>query len=131
MREETQNVQLVTHGSVTLKVYEVNRGSRTVFSVAHKLDGHRQLKQFGDLPAALTWASNRAKEIDRSKVPSLILGQDEGATYQRAMEILRGIGKPLDQVAREYVDAVDTLGGSVPLDHAALFYPQADCLMCR
>lgn len=123
-REDTQNVQAVTHGNVTLKVYEVNRGNRTVFSVAHKQDGRRQLKQFGELAAALTWASNRAKEIDRGKTPCVMLAPDEGATYRRAMEILRGIGKPLDLVAREYVDAVDTLGGAARLDDAATFYAE-------
>jgi hypothetical protein len=123
-RNQAQNAQAATHGNVTLKIYKVNRGSRTVFSVAHKDNGRRQLKQFGELSAALTWASHRAKEIDRGKALSIMLSPDEGAAYHRAMQILRGIGKPLDLVAREYLDAVDTLGGEVPLDDAVTFYAE-------
>jgi integrase len=123
-RELTQNGQSVTHGNVTLKVYEVNRGKRTIFSVAHKENGRRQLKQFTDLASALTWAANRAKEIDRGKAPSVMLSPDDGATYQRTMKILQGIGKPLDAVAREYVDAMDTLGGAARLDDAATYYAE-------
>ncbi len=51
-RESTQKVQVVTRGNVTLKVYEVNRGNRVVSSVAHKEDGRRHLKQFGERSAA-------------------------------------------------------------------------------
>jgi hypothetical protein len=72
----------------------------------------------------MTWATNRAKEIDRGKAPSIMLSPDEGATYQKAMQILRGIGKPLDAVAREYVDATDTLGGTIGLDAAATYYAE-------
>jgi integrase len=123
-RKEAQNTQSVTQGSVTLKIYEVNRGHRTVYSVAHKDGGRRQLKQFGDLGTALTWASNRAKEIDRGKAPSLMLPPDEAAAYQRAKKILAGTGNALDEIAREYVDARDTLGGAVRLDDAATFYAE-------
>jgi hypothetical protein len=123
-REAAQNTQSVTHGSVTLKVYPINRGSRTLYSVAHKEGGRRQLKQFGDIGTALTWATNRAKEIDKGKAPAFMLSPDEGAMYQRAKQILAGVGKSLDEVAREYVDAWDTLGGSVKLDDAAAYYAE-------
>jgi len=106
-RKQAQNTQSVTQGSVTLKVYEVNRGNRTLYSVAHKEGGRRQLKQFGDIGTALTWAANRAKEIDRGKAPAFMLSPDEGAMYQRARQILAGTGKSLDEIAREYVDARD------------------------
>jgi integrase len=123
-RKQAQNTQSVTQGSVTLKIYEVSRGTRTVYSVAHKDGGRRQLKQFGDMAAALTWASNRAKEIDRGKAPAFMLSPDEGAMYQRAKQILAGTGKSLDEIAREYVDARDTLGGAVRLDVAATYYAE-------
>ncbi len=100
-REAAQNTQSVIHGSVTLKVYEVNRGNRTLYSVVHKKGERRQLKQFGDIGTALTWAINRAKEIDRGKVPAFMLSPDEGAMYQRTKQILAGVGKSLDEVARE------------------------------
>jgi len=123
-RQQAQNIQSVTQGSVTLKVYEVSRGTRTVYSVSHKEGGRRQLKQFGDMVKALTWASNRAKEIDRGKAPAFILSPDEAAMYQRARQILAGTGKSLDEMAREYVDARDTLGGAVRLDVAATYYAE-------
>ncbi|MCE0497600.1 MAG: site-specific integrase [Methylacidiphilales bacterium] len=123
-REQAQNVESVTHGGVTLKVYEVDRGHRKIFSVAHKENGRRQLKQFSDQGAALTWALNRAKEIDRGKTPSLMLSPDEAAIYRRAKQILAGTGRALDEVAREYVDARDTLGGAVRLDDAATYYAE-------
>ena len=114
-RNQAQNVESVTHGGVTLKVYEVDRRHRKIFSVAHKENGRRQLKQFSDQGAALTWALNRAKEIGGSKAPSLMLPPDDAAIYQRAKKILAGTGKALDEIAREYVDARDTLGGAVRL----------------
>jgi integrase len=123
-REQAQNIESVTHGGVTLKVYEVDRGHRKIFSVAHKENGRRQLKQFSDQGAALTWALNRAKEIGRGKAPSLMLSPDDAAIYQRAKKILAGTGKALDEMAREYVDARDTLGGAVPLDDAAAYYAE-------
>jgi hypothetical protein len=123
-RDQAQNTQTVTQGSVTLKIYEVSRGNRTIYSVAHQDGGRRQLKQFGDMGKALTWASNRAKEIDRGKAPAFMLSADEGAVYQRAKQILAGIGKDLDEVAREYVDARDTLGGAVRLEDAAAYYAE-------
>lgn len=107
-REQAQNVHSITQGSVTLKIYEVKRGNRILYSVSHKESGRRQLKQFGDIAKALTWASNRAKEIDRGNAPSLVLSPDDGAIYQRAKQIFAGVGKGLDEVAREYVDARDS-----------------------
>jgi hypothetical protein len=113
-RNQAQNTQSVTQGSVTLKIYEVSRGTRTIYSVAHKDGGRRQLKQFSDMAAALTWAAT----------PAFMLSPDEGAMYQRAKQILAGTGKALDEIAREYVDARDTLGGAVRLDVAATYYAE-------
>jgi hypothetical protein len=123
-RKEAQNVETITHGGVTLKVYEVDRGHRTVFSVAHREDGRRLLKQFSDQKSALTWAYDRAKEISRGKAPSLTLAPADAAIYQRAKKLLVGRGKDLDEVAREYADAMDTLGGAVRLDDVAAYYAE-------
>ena len=130
-RNQAQNTQYVTQGSVTLKIYEVSRGARTIYSVAHKDGGRRQLKQFSDMEDALTWASNRAKEIDRGKAPAFMLSPDEAAIYQRAKQVLAGTGKGLDEVALEYVDARDTLGGAVRLDVAATYYAERRLLLVQ
>jgi hypothetical protein len=116
-RKEEQSVETITH--VTLKVYEVDRGHRKVFSIAHREDGRRLLKQFADQKAALTWALNRAKEISRGKPPSVTLAPTDAVIYQRAKQVLSGTGKDTDKVAQEYVDAMDTLGGAVRLDDVA------------
>ena len=109
-RELTPGTKVVTHGSVTLKIDEVNRNNRTIYSVSHKENGKRQLKPFGDIGTAMTWAIKRAKKIDKDKIRAVTLSPDEGAVYLKAQQILKSIGKTLNEVAREYVDAHDTLG---------------------
>jgi integrase len=123
-RSTAQNVEAITHGGVTLKVYEINRGPRRVFSVAHKENGRRLLKQFSDQKEALTWALRRAKEIDHGKARSFVLSPDEGVIYQRAKGIIAKTGKGLDEVARDYVGALDTLGTGVRLSDAATYYAE-------
>ncbi len=123
-RELTQEPLTVTQGNVTLKIYEVNRGRRTIFSVAHKEDGKRQMKQFSDIESALKWATARAKAIDRGKPISITLSQDEGLIYQRAKRMLAGRGKPLDELVREYLDATKILGEDIKLEVAANFYAE-------
>jgi integrase len=121
-RTNTQPSQFVTQGAVTLKVYEVNRGTRKIFSVAHKENGRRQLKQFSDQVAAFDWAARRAKEIDRGHAKAVTLQPDEAAAYGRAKKILTGEGKGLDEVAKEYHEAVAILGPVGTLLEACRFY---------
>lgn len=122
--EKAQSVQTVTHGNVTLKVYTVDRSNRTIYAVAHKEGGRRQLKQFSKIETALTWAQNRAKEIDKGKVPSLMLSPTEAALYQRAKQFLAPTKKAIDEAAKEYADARVILGNVVRLTDAAEYYAQ-------
>jgi len=122
--EASQSVQTVTHGNVTLKIYEFHRNDKTVYSVAHREGTRRKLKQFRDLGQALTWASNRAKEINQGKSPSVFLSTDEGITYRKAKDIIAGSGKGLDEVAKEYIEARNILGYTVRLTDAVEFYAQ-------
>jgi len=101
-RKVAPTSQVVTQGAVTLRVYEVNRGNRTVFSVSHKEEGCCQLKQFSGLEAALNWASRRTKEIDRGQSKSITLEADDAASYEQAKKFLAGSGKTIAEAAREY-----------------------------
>jgi integrase len=121
-RRTTQDVHLVTQGAVTLKVYQINRGERTVFSVSDRDHGRRRLRQFGRLEKALGWAATRAKELDRGKNPSVTLSNVEGAMYERAKKLLAPTGRAMDQVANEYAEARAILGEKATLKDAAIFF---------
>jgi integrase len=123
-RKTTQDVHLVTQGAVTLKVYQVNRGQRTIFSVSDREHGRRRLRQFGRLEKALGWAATRAKELDRGKNPSVTLSNVEGAIYERAKKLIAPTGRAMDQVASEYAEVRAILGETASLKDAAVFFAE-------
>jgi integrase len=123
-RRSTQDVHLVTQGAVTLRVYQVNRGHRTVFSVSDREHGRRKLRQFGRLEKALEWAAARAKELDRGKSPSVMLSTLEGAIYERAKKLVASTGQAIDHVAGEYAEARAILGDKASLKDAAVFFAE-------
>jgi integrase len=123
-RKTMRDVHLVTQGAVTLKVYQVNRGERTIFSVSDREHGRRRLRQFGRLEKALGWAATRAKELDRGKNPSVTLSNVEGAIYERAKKLLAPTGRAIDQVASEYAEVRAILGDEASLKDAAIFFAE-------
>ena len=72
-RKTTADVHLVTQGAVTLKVYQVNRGERTIFSVSDREHGRRRLRQFGRLEKALGWVFTRAILGDKASLKDAVV----------------------------------------------------------
>jgi len=120
----SEKTREIRHGSVTLKIYEINRSNRVLYSVCHKENGRRKYKQFGDIALALQWAENRAKEIDKGKASALMLSHNDGLIYSKAKAFLVGTGKQLDEVVKDAVEANRILEWKVKLSEAAEFYAQ-------
>jgi integrase len=111
-------------GSVEVKLYTFRRGKRAVYAIASYLEKGkgRTMKQFADYDDAKAFGRATAERLAHGQRKVLSLTDEDAFIYERAQGILRGIGYPLDVVARDYVDAVDTLGDAKKLKEAVEYY---------
>ena len=123
-RAKKRKYEPIRVGSVEVKLYTFKRGKRTVYAVASYIEKGegRTMKQFSNYDEAKEFGRATAERLAHGQRKVLSLTDDEAFVYERAQAILKGIGQPLDVIARDYVDAVDTLGDRTKLVEAATYF---------
>jgi integrase len=123
-QKKKSQVELVKEGSVVVRLYTIQRKGRKVFAVASYLEKGkgRTMKQYNDYAEAKSFARATAQRLSHGQRKVLSLTDEQAFIYERAQAILAGIGQPLDVIARQYVDAVDTLGDASKLVEAATYF---------
>ncbi len=122
--KKKSQVELVKEGSVVVRLYTIQRKGRKVFAVASYLEKGkgRTMKQYNDYAEAKEFAKATASRLAHGQRRVLSLTDEDAFIYERAQALLKGFGQPFDVIAREYVDAVDTLGDRTKLIEAATYF---------
>jgi integrase len=109
-----------TGKGVRAKIYKStqtrNGTEYTTFMVSYVLLGERKMKGFASLDEAITHAKDACDRIADGNQKTLLLNNDDAATYVRAMDHLKPDGAekpiaPLDVVARDYIEVLKILAG--------------------
>jgi integrase len=118
--EETKpsTIETVRNGSVTVKIYRVERPGRTVWTVAHYFEGRRRTFQSTDQAKAKAEAKRIASQMAQGQTVAMSLSNAEAAVYGMARKALERTGKRLDVAAEEYAHAWDILNGVSILEAA-------------
>lgn len=137
MPRRQKTVEEVTEGSVTLKVYFTPhkrkkppvqtlgpepREPKTypAWTVVHHFGGKRLRRKFTDKALAIAEAKSIARRLSNGQTAVLNMTAADQASWSRAVQILGPVGKPLELVASEYVEALKDL--PVPLSDLRKFY---------
>ena len=122
MAQTLSKPESVTVGSVTLKIYPVQRPNRTVYNVTYYSQGKRSIRQFSDLEKARDEAFTLAGKINSGAVQAVNLTNEQASIYTLACKAAEATGRRLDQIAEEYAYCWQILGRKDLLKTAAEFY---------
>jgi hypothetical protein len=105
--------RIIKQGGVTVRIYQAKSHGCTEYKVAHyDSEGKRRLRSFSELAEAEQFARTAAAAITKGDAKSFTITGDSCLVYFRALELIKSIPElSLDQVARDYVGALQQLGG--------------------
>lgn len=125
-------VRTLNLGNQAVKIYtrnkQVNGADYSVFEVADFTAGIRRMRSFNDLDKALDEAESIAEKLNKGDVAGAQMDGREAASYGRALQLLRGLGVPIELAAAHYAEAFKILGGDRIVEAAkdyARRHPQA------
>lgn len=116
------SVHLVRSGSVTVKIYNINRQAGRYYSVCWYVGPKRHTKNFHRFDRAEAYARERAEELAAGRVlaPQITVAQAQDT--KEALRRLGGVDMPLHMVAGEYADLRRVIGERGTLRQAVEFY---------
>ena len=103
-----RTVIAVKRGNTTIKIYR-HKGRRykgkhyELFTVAYRLDGKQQRKNFSRYKDASDFASDTATALERGRTHVLSVSALDWQSYLSAQNLLRPFGIPLHAAIEEYV----------------------------
>ena len=109
----------VRSGSVTVKIYQHNRGDYRQHIVTYYLGKQRVRKVVTDFASAKKEAERVANRLSHGETQALKLTSEDSAAYLEAQRLLNPLNVPLLSAVEEYCEA-KKLG--VPLLAAAKYY---------
>lgn len=120
---KTESVQV---GSVRVKIYERHRRTtkgetRTIWEVADYSSGRRRLLGFSDHGTARKESLRIATALSTGNAAGAAITSREGASFGRALELLRSTGVVLELAAAHYAEAFKILGGDRIIEAAKEF----------
>jgi integrase len=98
----------VKRGKTTIKIYR-HKGRRykgkqyELFTVAYRLNGNQQRKNFSRYKDAWNFASDTATALEKGRAQVLSSGAVDWQSYLAAKNLLRPFGIPLHEAIEEYV----------------------------
>jgi integrase len=98
----------VKRGNTTIKIYR-HKGRRykgkhyELYTVAYRLNGKQQRKNFSRYKDAWDFASDTAIALEKGRAKVLSLGAADWQSYLAARNLLRPFGIPLHEAIEEYV----------------------------
>jgi integrase len=98
----------VKRGNTTIKIYR-HKGRRykgkhyELYTVAYRLNGKQQRKNFSRYKDAWDFASDTAIALEKGRAKVLSLGAADWQSYLAAKNLLRPFGIPLHEAIEEYV----------------------------
>ena len=98
----------VKRGNTTIKIYR-HKGRRykgkhyELFTVAYRLNGKQQRKNFSRYKEASDFASDTATALEKGRTQILSLSGADCQSYLAAKDLLRPFGIPLHEAIEEYV----------------------------
>jgi integrase len=98
----------VKRGNTTIKIYR-HKGRRykgkhyELFTVAYRLNGRQQRKNFSRYKEASDFASDTATALEKGRTQVLSLSAADWQSYLAAENLLRPFGIPLHEAIEEYV----------------------------
>jgi len=105
-----KSIIAVKRGNTTIKIYR-HKGRRykgkhyELFTVAYRLNGKQQRKNFSRYKDAWDFASDTATALEKDRAQVLSLSAADWQSYIAAKNLLRPFGIPLDEAIEEYVAA--------------------------
>src|SRR5215469_5859181 len=105
-----KSIIAVKRGNTTIKIYR-HKGRRykgkhyELFTVAYRLYGKQQRKNFSRYKDAWDFASDTATALEKGRAQVLSLSAADWQSYIAANNLLRPFGIPLDEAIEEYVAA--------------------------
>ena len=103
-----KSITAVKRGNTTIKIYR-HKGRRykgkqyELFTVAYRLTGKQQRKNFSRYKDAWNFASDIATALEKSRAQILPLNAADWQSYMAAKNLLRPFGVPLHDAIEEYV----------------------------
>jgi len=103
-----KTIVAVKHGNTTIKIYR-HKGRRyrgkhyELFTVAYRVNGKQQRKNFSRYKDAWDFASDTAIALEKGRARLLSLSAADWQSYLAAKNLLRPFGIPLHEAIEEYV----------------------------
>src|SRR5215471_13753093 len=103
-----KSIIAVKRGNTTIKIYR-HKGRRykgkhyELFTVAYRLNGKQQRKNFSRYKAAWDFASDTATAVEKGRAQVLSLSAADWQSYIAAKNLLQPFGIPLHEAIEEYV----------------------------
>jgi integrase len=116
------SVRLVRAGSVTVKIYTINRQAGLYYSVCWYVGPKRHTKNFQNFAHAEAYARERAEALAAGQVHGPQLTTAQAQDTKEALRRLGPVDMPLHVVAGEYADLKRTIGERGTLRQAVEFY---------
>lgn len=121
-KKKSGPVEVMDFKGVKIPIYSGEHHGRRSYLIAYYAEGKRIRERAGTLEAA--------RELAKEKIKSLTTGAAHVATFSprdvaviaEALELLKPVGTPLSQVAREYAEAAKILDGKATIVDAAKLY---------
>ena len=103
-----KSITTVKRGNISIKIYR-HKGRRykgkhyELFTVAYRLNGKQQRKNFSRYKEAWDFASDTATALEKGRAQVLSLNAADWQSYLAAKNLLRPFGIPLHDAIEEYV----------------------------
>lgn len=111
--------EVIEHKGRMAKIYRSKNRDRYRYEVKYRdPDGHWKRDTFDEHQAAQKHANLVVKQLDTASQPSLLLRGKERFIYERALDLLRSTGLPLDLAVAEFVEAKTKLRNVCTLSEA-------------
>ncbi len=112
--------EVIEHKGRIAKIYRAKNRDRYRYEVKYRdPDGAWIRETFDEPDAARKHANHVVKQLDAATQPFLMLRGQERFVYERALDLLRSTGQPLDMAIAEFVEAKSKLKDVCTLREAA------------
>lgn len=112
--------EVIEHKGRMAKIYRAKNRDRYRYEVKYRdPDGEWKRETFDEPDAARRHANHVVRQLDAATQPFLMLRGKERLVYERALDLLRSTGQPLDMAIAELVEAKSKLKDVCTLREAA------------
>jgi len=115
-------VEVVEFKGVKVPVYLTPAFGKESYTLSYYANGKRIRERAGTLEEARRQAKDKIKDLTEGTAHVGNFTPKQTATISDAMDVLKEIGVPLSQVAREYAEALKILAGRGSIVEAAKIY---------